>query len=68
MTVQEAAIIEVYTGVCMLTGDDRVYVYRYASDLLGRTANTLDFLFKAAELKSLAYEDFKALCKGVKRE
>lgn len=68
MTVQEAAIIEVYTGVCMLTGDDRVHVYRYASKLLRRPAQTTDFLFKAAELKSLSYEDFKALCKGVTRE
>ena len=36
MTKREAAIIELYTGICMLTGDDRKYVYAYARELIGR--------------------------------
>ena len=36
MTKREAAIIELYTGICMLTGDDRKYVYAYARELMGR--------------------------------
>ena len=28
MTVKEAAVIEVYTGICLLTGDKRKYEYK----------------------------------------
>ena len=29
MTVRECAIIEAFTGVCMLTGNKRKYFYEY---------------------------------------
>lgn len=29
MTLKEKAIVETYTGICMLTGDDRMEVYKY---------------------------------------
>lgn len=34
MTKQEAIVIETYTGICMLTGDDRKLAYEYAEKLL----------------------------------
>ena len=30
MTKNEAVIIETFTGICMLSGDDRKYAYEYA--------------------------------------
>ena len=30
MTKHEAAVIQAYTGIVMLTGDDRKYIYEYA--------------------------------------
>ena len=30
MTKQEAVVVETYTGICMLTGDDRKLAYEYA--------------------------------------
>lgn len=44
MTVKEAAVIEVYTGICLLTGDKRKYAYEYASSLIGRPIFTHEFL------------------------
>lgn len=66
MTKREAAIIEVYTGFCMLTGDDRKYVYEYASLLLGRDILTHEFIFKAEELQQKSKDDFIELCRSLK--
>lgn len=33
MTKQEAAVIETYTGVVMLTGDDRKLIYEYVKKI-----------------------------------
>ena len=33
MTKHEAAVIETYTGIVMLTGDNTKYVYEYADKL-----------------------------------
>lgn len=33
MTKQEAVVIETYTGICMLVGDDRRLAYEYAEKL-----------------------------------
>lgn len=51
MTKHEAAIVETYTGTCMLTGDDRKYMYEYAKEWLGRPIFTHEFLLFADELK-----------------
>ena len=34
LTKKEAAVIEAYTGVAMLVGDDRKYLYDYLSEVV----------------------------------
>ena len=65
MTVKEAAIIEVYTGICFLTGDKRKYAYEYASSLIGRPVYTHEFLTLKEELKKRSYKDFIEICKNL---
>lgn len=65
MTKREAAIIEFYTGVCMLTCDDRKYAYEYASKLLGRPIFTHEFVWFADEFKEKIKADFIELCKNL---
>lgn len=66
MTKQEATVIEMYTGVCMLTGDDRKYFYEYAEKLLGRPIMTHEYLKYAEKLKELSKPDFLKVCKSAK--
>ena len=54
MTKREAAIIELYTGICMLTGDDRKYVYAYARELIGRPILTHELSDEMLKEKSKA--------------
>ena len=35
MTLREKIIVETYTGVCMLTGDDSIEVYKYMAEIMG---------------------------------
>lgn len=65
MTKQEATVIEMYTGVCMLTGDDRKYFYEYAEKLLGRPIMTHEYPEYAEKLKELSKPDFLKVCKLV---
>ena len=43
MTKREAVVVEMYTGICMLVGNDRKLVYQYAEELLGFPVMTHDF-------------------------
>lgn len=63
MTKQEAAIVEVYTGICMLTGEDRKYVYQYAYKLMGRPVYTHELA--SNQMKNLSRSDFIALCQSL---
>lgn len=65
MTIKEAAIIEVYTGICFLTGDKKKYAYEYASSLIGRPVYTHEFLTLKEELKKRSYKDFIEICKNL---
>ena len=65
MTKHEAAIVEIFTGVCMLTGNDRKYVYEYADKLIGRPIMTHELLEFETELKEKGREDFINLCKNL---
>lgn len=67
MTVREAAIISIYTGYALLEGDDLDELYKYASELLGRPAETLDFAVNADYLRGLAYSDLYEICKHLER-
>lgn len=64
MTKQEAAIVELYTGTCMLVGEDRKYVY--ARKLMGRPILTQELSDERLKKKSKA--DFIKLCRNLKEE
>lgn len=68
MTKQEATVIEMYTGVCMLAGDDRKYFYEYAEKLLGHPIMTHEYLEYAKRLKELSKPDFLKICESVKND
>ena len=59
MTKREATIIEAYTGICMLTGEDTKLVYDYASKLLGFQVFTHNFGDKKIQ-NSLLFSGFCA--------
>ena len=65
MTKSEAAIIETYSGDCMLAGDDRKYVYKYASKQIGRPILTHEFATMAKLLEAKSKSDFINLCKNL---
>ena len=66
MTLKERVIVEVYTGVCMVTGNDRKEVYKYMSELMGRPVFSyeLDQNHIQERLKDLSEPDFIKLCRG----
>ena len=63
MTKQEAVVIETYTGICMLTGDDRKLAYEYAEKLLGRPIYTHEFPKYDDKLKELSKSDLIEICR-----
>ena len=65
MTKHEAVVIETFTGVCMLTGDDRKYASEYAEKLLGFPIMTHEFLVYADKLKELSKPDFIEICRNL---
>lgn len=65
VTKREAAIIETYTGICMLTGDNRKYAYEYAEKLLGFSILTHEFAIYADKLKKLSKPDFIKICRDL---
>lgn len=64
MTFRECAIVEAYTGYCMLTGDKTKYVYEYLQELLGRPVWTHELA--NPKMQSIIHEkskpDFMNLC------
>lgn len=65
MTKHEAVVIETYTGIVMLTGDDRKYAYKYAEKLLGFPIFTHEFPEYADKLKELIRPDFIEICRNL---
>lgn len=65
MTKHEAVVIETFTGICMLTGDDRKYAYEYAEKLLGFPIMSHEFLVYADKLKELSKLDSIEICKNL---
>lgn len=67
MTKKEAAVIEIFTGVCMLTGDNTGLRYEYAEKLLGHPVMTCDFADKEImdKLKELSKPDFIEICRNL---
>lgn len=66
MTDRERAIIETYTGICMLTGDKRNEVYKYMEEIMGHPVFTHELADAQIqqELKEKAKPDFLKLCAG----
>lgn len=64
MTKRECAIIEAYTGTCMLQGEDRAYAYEYLEELFGRHVYSHELADKEFQrtIKAKAYPDFIELC------
>ena len=65
MTKREAVVVETYTGIVMLTGNDRKYAYEYAEKLLGFPIFTHEFLEYADKLKELSKPDFIEICRNL---
>nr|DAV36523.1 MAG TPA: hypothetical protein [Caudoviricetes sp.] len=65
MTKQEAAVIETYTGICMLTGENRKYAYEYASKLIGKPIFTHEFPMLEEVLREKSKPDFIQICKNL---
>lgn len=65
MEKREAVVIETYTGIVMLTGDDRKYIYEYAEKLLGFPIFTHEFPMYADKLKELSKPDFIEICRNL---
>lgn len=58
MTKREAAIITAYTGVFIGDVDE---LYKYVSEIMGRTVFTHEFCRMADEIKEKSKKDFFAL-------
>ena len=65
MTKHEATVIETYTGIVMLTDDNRKYVCEYAEKLLGFPIFTHEFPEYADKLKELSRPDFIEMCRNL---
>lgn len=61
MTKKEKAIVELYTGVCMLTGNDRDCIYSLAEKVMGRPVYTHELY--SEEVKEKIKPLFIELCK-----
>ena len=68
MNDRERAIVETYTGICMLTGDKRNEVYKYMEEIMGRPVFTheLEDAQIQQELKRKSYAEWinpKIICR-----
>ena len=65
MTLRERVIVETYTGVCMVTGEERDEIRKYWAEIMGRPVYTHELASKEVqeELKAKSKEDFIALCR-----
>lgn len=65
MTLREKAIIEAYTGMCTLVGDEISEFYKYANEIMGRPVYTHELADKAIqeELREKSRIDFMTICR-----
>lgn len=64
MTKQECAVIEAYTGTCMLQGEDRKFFYEYLEHLFGRPVFTHEIPKLADKIKEKSKSDFMCICEN----
>ena len=64
MELRERVIVEVYTGYCMTSPEERDEVYKYMAEIMGRPVFTHELADKEIQeqLREKASNDFKALC------
>lgn len=64
MTIKERVIVEVYTGYCMTSPEERNEVHKYMAEIIGRPVFTHELASKEIQeqLREKALNDFKALC------
>lgn len=64
MTLRERVIVEVYTGVCMTSPEERNEVYKYMAQIMGQEVYTHELADKdiQEQLKEKSKTDFIALC------
>lgn len=70
MTVRECAIVEAFTGICMLAGNKRKYFYEYVEEKLGRPVFTHELANDniCKKIRTAAYGDFIELCRTSKEK
>lgn len=66
MTLKERVIVEVYTGYCMTSAEERDEVYKYMALIMGRQVFTHELASKEIqeELRAKSKDDFIALCRS----
>lgn len=66
MTLKERVVVEVYTGICMVTGNDRDEVYKYMAEIMGRPVYSHELADKKImkELREKSRDDFVKLCQA----
>lgn len=64
MTYRECAIVQAFTGVCMLTEDKTGHFYQYVEEIMGKPIFTHELPMYADEIKEKSREDFINLCKA----
>lgn len=64
MTLKEKVIVEVYTGYCMTSPEEKDEVYKYMAEIMGRPVFTHELANKEIQeqLREKALNDFKTLC------
>lgn len=65
MTKHEAAIIQAYTGITMLVGDDFQIFTKYCADLLGHPIFTHEYPDYEEKIKELSKTDFIEICRNL---
>lgn len=70
MTFRECAIVEAYTGYCMLTGVNTKYVYQYLEELMGRPVYTHELANPKMRdaIHNKSKPDFMSLCANATEE
>lgn len=64
MTLKERIIVEVYTGYCMTSPEERDEVYKYMAEKMDRPVYTHELASKEIQerLREKTLDDFKGLC------
>lgn len=67
MTIHECAIVQAYTGCCMLEGNNANYFYKYLEEIIGRPVYTHDLANKDMQklIEAKSKPDFIMLCQNV---